>query len=83
MFTPSKDGAPKSMVERDIFKLTAVMRSLFDARTQTLIEAGYITECAEFTPEFDNAVRIILLEAYGEELEALANQKLEALRDVK
>lgn len=83
MFTPSNDGAKTSFVERGIVKVTAVMRSLFDARTQTLIEAGYITECAQFTPEFDNAVRIILLEAYGEELEALANEKLAALRDVK
>lgn len=83
MFTPSTEGAKTTFVERGIVKLTAVMRSLFDARTQTLIEAGYITKCAEFTPEFDNAIRIILLEAYGEELEALANAKLDAMSDTK
>ena len=79
MYTPQNDG----FVATAISKVTDVMRALFDSRTQTLIEAGYITKCAEFTPEFDNAVRIIMLETHGEAIEALAKAKLDAQKVTK
>jgi len=74
MYEPSRGEAKRSTVE----KLTDVARSLFSPRVQTLIEAGFLTRCNEFTPAFDDAVRIAALEKWGEEIEAIAKARVEA-----
>ena len=71
MFTPDN-----TVLKNGLTKLTAVMRSLFDTRTQSLIEAGYITECAQFTAKYDNAMRVILLAEYGDKLEEVAKAEI-------
>lgn len=73
MFTPSRES-----VERVVEKVTDVARSLFSPRVQKFIEAGYLTRCNEFTKEYDNAVRLVALEKWGEELEAKAVEAIEA-----
>ncbi len=61
-----------------IEKVSDVARSLFSPRVQKFIEAGYITRCNEFTPAFDDAVRLVALEKWGSEIEEIATAKLEA-----
>ena len=74
MYTPSDRGFVSTVVE----KVTDVARALFSPRVQKFIEAGYITKCNEFTPAYDNAVRLIALEKWGDELEAKAEEAIEA-----
>lgn len=59
-------------------KVSAVARALLSPRTAKFIEAGYMTECMKFTPKFDEAVRLIALDKWGEELEAKATAEIEA-----
>ncbi len=79
MYTPEL-GEKRGMVGRVI---SAVGRALFDTRTQTLMKAGYISSCAEFTPAFDEAVRLVMLDKFGAEIEALAQAEIAARKEAK
>lgn len=81
MYTPANGEAKKENVV--IRAISAVGRALFDVRTQNLIKAGYISPCAEFTPAFDEAVRLVMLEKYGAEIEALAVADIKARKEAK
>lgn len=69
MFTPN--------MEKVVERVSDVARSLFSPRVQKFIEAGFLTRCNEFTPAFDDAVRIIALEKWGKELEEIADKRIE------
>jgi hypothetical protein len=71
------DKSEGSFVTKAKHVVTDVMRSLFSPRTQKFVKAGYLTKCSDFTPAFDNAVRLIALEKWGEELEAKADEVIE------
>lgn len=76
MFTPTEGRG--SVVTRVVEKVTDVARSLFSPRVQKFLEAGYITKCNEFTPAYDNAMRLVALEKWGDELEAKADETIAA-----
>lgn len=80
MYTADNRGSVTSRVKEAV---TDVARALFTPRVQKFIEAGYLTRCNDFTPEFDNAVRLIALEKWGEELEVKAAEAIEARKETK
>ena len=80
MFNPneSRDCVFGGGVRRAVGYVSAVARKLLSPQTSKFVEAGYLTECMSFTPKFDEAVRLIALEQWGDELEVLADAEIAA-----
>ena len=66
----------KSVLGTAVNYVSTVARRLLSPRDQKFIEAGYLTECMSFTPKFDEAVRLVALEKWGEDLAKLAESDI-------
>lgn len=75
MYTPSHEEK-RGLVGTAVRYVSTVARRLLSPRDQKFIEAGYLTECMSFTSKFDEAVRLVALEQWGEDLAKLAESDI-------
>jgi hypothetical protein len=59
-------------------KVSAFARKFIDSRTNKFIEVGYVTSCMELTSKGVEALHLIALDKWGDELEAAADAEIAA-----